>query len=711
MPRIGRRRNGNGRARVPVVEAQPPERRRGRRNRAVAAPGIQDVGAVVGEVQAPLPLPIQAPLPIERQPALQGPVTPALNGFILLFFATFLSLFDSIECGRTSQWDKCGCRWLEWQAWETCNKECNGERNRYREVWLYSHEPGCVFSYYTCATNDMGIDFSRCNTFCHNGGTSNSYSCSCVTGFHGDCCGFRVSQLEYRRMVNAEIDVIFRCIECMPAEPDVAPEPEPEPEAEPEAAPEPEPEAVIPDQSFNISLAIEEVEEIVESDIEDPELPDNVVGNLPVTYHIEEQGSKRRFKKLVSSDGFAYTVKRSSTTVTHWRCSVRSKSLWCKATVAQRGGMFIPGVIQHVHPCDPGLTKKTVVRAKALKQQKNSRMYPAGDIVDTAMEVVSDDDFNLPNPGYVERSVNRLREKLRPEEPKDLTFEGQASHHVCHTRTAATTLNCKEVVPGWYIQSSEEAFLPDVLYPCLHPERQLYEADTSTLRLDVSQREERLQSSESLVSCKVSRFPTPTSKGCAFHWGQAVMRKVASNGLKTAYSADKAVNVFIKKVLALPYLPAGHIIPAYRQLTVPPTASPLLHQLMNYINRAWLQCSVWSVAQWSVYQLSIRTNNDVEGWHRRFNGKANGKKLHFYKIVPALIKEAKTVSRQVRLVDEQSLARWQRTKYQRSQGRLSTLWEQLTAGTITTSFFLRAVGHMYDIPVPDPEPEEDTDSD
>ncbi|XP_071129598.1 uncharacterized protein [Mytilus edulis] len=79
MPRIGRRRNRNGRVRVPVVEAQPPERRGGRRNRAVAAPGIQDVGAVVGEVQAPLPQPIQAPLPIERQPALQGPVTPALN--------------------------------------------------------------------------------------------------------------------------------------------------------------------------------------------------------------------------------------------------------------------------------------------------------------------------------------------------------------------------------------------------------------------------------------------------------------------------------------------------------------------------------------------------------------------------------------------------------------------------------------------------------
>ncbi|VDI77783.1 Hypothetical predicted protein [Mytilus galloprovincialis] len=81
MPRIGRRRNGNGRARVPVVEAQPPERRRGRRNRAVAAPGIQDVGAIVGEttclarsvtpamnVQAPFAqVEIPAPVPMPNQ--------------------------------------------------------------------------------------------------------------------------------------------------------------------------------------------------------------------------------------------------------------------------------------------------------------------------------------------------------------------------------------------------------------------------------------------------------------------------------------------------------------------------------------------------------------------------------------------------------------------------------------------------------------------
>ena len=73
--------------------------------------------------------------------------------------------------------------------------------------------------------------------------------------------------------------------------------------------------------------------------------------------------------------------------------------------------------------------------------------------------------------------------------------------------------------------------------------------------------------------------------------------------------------------------------------------------------------------------------------------KWNGYKLHFYRLVPALRKEANTVSIQVRLVEEQTLARYQRTTCKTSQGRLFTLWEQYEAKTICTSDFLRAVGN------------------
>jgi hypothetical protein len=69
------------------------------------------------------------------------------------------------------------------------------------------------------------------------------------------------------------------------------------------------------------------------------------------------------------------------------------------------------------------------------------------------------------------------------------------------------------------------------------------------------------------------------------------------------------------------------------------------------------------------------------------------------------------VSIQVRLVEEQTLARYQRTTYKTSQGRLSTLWEQYEAKTIHTSNFLRAVGNIYAVAVPEPDQEAASDSD
>lgn len=100
----------------------------------------------------------------------------------------------------------------------------------------------------------------------------------------------------------------------------------------------------------------------------------------------------------------------------------------------------------------------------------------------------------------------------------------------------------------------------------------------------------------------------------------------------------------------------------------------------------------------------------ITGWHRRFNAKASGSKLHFYKLVPALMKEAKHVNLTVRLVDEHAVQRYQRATYKMSQGRLSELWDQLEAKTVKTSDFLREIGTIYAVPVPEPN-EEPVDSD
>ena len=93
-------------------------------------------------------------------------------------------------------------------------------------------------------------------------------------------------------------------------------------------------------------------------------------------------------------------------------------------------------------------------------------------------------------------------------------------------------------------------------------------------------------------------FPTADIKGCVFHWSQAVLRKVAKLGLKTAYDQKQSTHIFIRKILALPFLPSDHIRPAFLQLVqTSTTGTQQLQQLMTYLSRTWFTNTVWNVRQ------------------------------------------------------------------------------------------------------------------
>lgn len=62
---------------------------------------------------------------------------------------------------------------------------------------------------------------------------------------------------------------------------------------------------------------------------------------------------------------------------------------------------------------------KLHVRVEAIQQPYRA----SGDIVEDAFSITNENDFNLPNQQYLQRAANRIRQKLGPAEPKDLTFE------------------------------------------------------------------------------------------------------------------------------------------------------------------------------------------------------------------------------------------------------------------------------------------------
>jgi hypothetical protein len=80
----------------------------------------------------------------------------------------------------------------------------------------------------------------------------------------------------------------------------------------------------------------------------------------------------------------------------------------------------------------------------------------------------------------------------------------------------------------------------------------------------------------------------------------------------------------IRKLLALQYLPGEHIPEVFQRIQRDAGDGVLITRLLDYIQDQWINSTVFHPPSWSCFRRVIRTNNDVEGWHRRLNHKCNG---------------------------------------------------------------------------------------
>ena len=102
---------------------------------------------------------------------------------------------------------------------------------------------------------------------------------------------------------------------------------------------------------------------------------------------------------------------------------------------------------------------------------------------------------------------------------------------------------------------------------------------------------------------------------------------------------------FQRQVFALPFLPADHTLDAFYMLKEKATTEQL-QNLMTCIEDNWFHSTVWSVAAWSIFGKSIRTNNDVEGWHNRVNTHAGKSNLQIYLLLQLMYDSTTTETHQ-----------------------------------------------------------------
>ena len=170
--------------------------------------------------------------------------------------------------------------------------------------------------------------------------------------------------------------------------------------------------------------------------------------------------------------------------------------------------------------------------------------------------------------------------------------------------------------------------------------------------------------------------------------------QVQELGLQQAYQSDSGTHNLIRKLLALPFLPAEEIPNAFHRLEAN-CATEALQTLAQYINNTWISSTTWHPSCWSVFQQSVSTNNDTEGWHHGLNRRAQGKsQLPFYLLVELLFQEAKLTSLQIRLASVKKLKRIQRKEYRNVQARLFEAWDKYQKGNISVERLLKTASHL-----------------
>ncbi|KAK2140357.1 hypothetical protein LSH36_1381g00007 [Paralvinella palmiformis] len=117
--------------------------------------------------------------------------------------------------------------------------------------------------------------------------------------------------------------------------------------------------------------------------------------------------------------------------------------------------------------------------------------------------------------------------------------------------------------------------------------------------------------------------------------------------------------------MAIQFLPAEYIPAQFEEMKAagPP---PTTNRLLAYYRAQWLENRVCPVAFWNAFNRTIRTNNDVEGWHHLFfNIVTNQSSLNMYKLIHLLHVEARNVNIQVSFLSNGALLRHHRKQIQK----------------------------------------------
>ena len=251
----------------------------------------------------------------------------------------------------------------------------------------------------------------------------------------------------------------------------------------------------------------------------------------------------------------------------------------------------------------------------------------------------------------------------------------------------------KTVVPLVY------AFLPNKL-------QRTYERVLEVIRenVDINPRTWIVDFERGAINAIEKYWPNVT-RGCYFHLQQSVYRKVVELGCKSNYENDSQFVHHIKCISALVFLPENEVEEGFRTLTNHSAFPVEATQIAGYFHKTYIGLNqadssvgrpLFAIKFWNVNERTKnddhRTNNQVEGWHRRFQSVLSCGNPGFFTCVKALKREQVNTTNKVNRL-QAGFSVKKKNKYIALNDRLKKIVEEREERTVME--FLRAIARNY----------------
>ena len=465
-------------------------------------------------------------------------------------------------------------------------------------------------------------------------------------------------------------------------------------------------------------------------------------GYFSPKYSIIEKGSRKNTDLLLDGQGFCYTVKCSFPNSRTWMCSTNRNGLNpCRGTVSQRDEHFLIKK-SHNHPpnnhLEDNIKLRNEIKKKALESKFDSAKYIVEDVLIDFHK--KNPKFNFPQVHNVIRLANRTRQNSRPENPKDSFFmvneefipnnfyrgevfcgtgESRRRHLVFMTDTQIEFLSKAK---RWYIDGtfkivdkklfqqlfSIHAFIRKGSSIKQVPLAFVFMARRKTsdylavfrkilsvlpftrVKEIVSDFEKAMWKAVKVLNddCHEKTFKNIKHCGCAFHFTQAIFERIKKIGLAGIYNKNRKINKFCRRLMCLHlvhYTDVNYVMNCLYLKAETSSHKTMLLQLLNYVQKTWVESSVWEPKYWCGFNQPIRTNNDAEGWHLKLNRRGRDGTPSFYLLLELLNKEATLISVQCVLLSQKKLKRSQKKVYKSIQAQLFSFWEEFATRNNTNN--------------------------